>query len=59
MKDLLAHLEKLRAQIAECERLERAAKRQTKRDIFKRLVTHYKVMACELEQAITKQAKEG
>jgi len=52
MKDMQAHLKKLRAQIAECERLQRAAKGKIKRDVFKRLVAHYRALASDLEQAI-------
>jgi hypothetical protein len=48
MKDMQAHLEKLRANIAECERLQRAAKGKVKPDIFKRLVAHYRVLASDL-----------
>jgi hypothetical protein len=47
-----AHLERLRAQIAECERLERAARSKIKRDIFAKLAAHYSVLAGELEKAI-------
>jgi hypothetical protein len=52
MKDMLAQLEKLRAQIAECERFQKSAKSKIKRDIFTRLVAHYRLLAGELEQAI-------
>jgi hypothetical protein len=52
MRDMLAHLEKLRRQISECERLQKAAKGKIKRDIFKRLATHYRRLARELEAAI-------
>ena len=52
MQDMRAHLERLRAQIAECERLERAARSKIKRDIFAKLAAHYSVLAGELEEAI-------
>jgi hypothetical protein len=39
------HLETLRAQIVDCERLQRAAKSRIKRDIFTRLVAHYTTLA--------------
>ena len=52
MKDMQAHLEMLRAQITECERLGWRSKRKIKRDIFEKLASHYKVLAAELEQAI-------
>ena len=53
MKDMQAHLNSLRAQIADCERLRRGARSQVKRDIFGRLATQYKCLATELERAIT------
>ena len=52
MKDMQAHLEMLRTQIAECERLGRVSKRTIKRDIFEKLASHYRVLAVELERAI-------
>jgi hypothetical protein len=58
MKDMQAHLKKLRAQIAECERLQRAAKGRIKRDVFRRLVAHYRVLASDLEQAIVASRTE-
>jgi hypothetical protein len=52
MKDMQAHLNSLRAQIADCERLRREARSHVKRDIFGRLITDYKLLAAELERAI-------
>ena len=57
MIDMQAHLKTLRAQIAECERLERESKRNVKRDIFERLAAHYKVLANELQRAIAQTDK--
>jgi hypothetical protein len=51
MKDMQAHLNFLRAQIADCERLRREGRSQVKRDMFGRLVAHYKLLAAELERA--------
>lgn len=56
MQDILAHLEKLRADIAQCEQLERSATSQTKRNIFHRVRAHYKVLAAELERALGRDA---
>jgi hypothetical protein len=58
MKDMQAHLKTLRAQIAQCKRLERESKRSVKRDIFKRLTAHYKILADELERAIAQAGKD-
>ncbi len=52
MQDMQAHLETLRKQIAECQRLERLAKNKIKRHIFRRLAAHYRVLAGELEKAL-------
>jgi hypothetical protein len=59
MNDMLAHLETLRAQILQCERLQKAAKGRIKRDIFKRLAAHYAVLAKELERAIEMASRTG
>lgn len=52
MKEMQAQLDLLRAQIAECERLQIAAKNQTKRDLYARLLVRYRAIATELEHAI-------
>ena len=52
MKEMLAHLEMLRVQMAECERLQQAARSQLTRDVYARALTRYKAIARELEQAI-------
>lgn len=57
MKDMQAHLATLREQIAKCQALEQASKTHIKRDIFRRLVAHYKVLAGELERAIDESRK--
>jgi hypothetical protein len=55
MKDMQAHLETLRANIDQCERLHRDTKSKVKRDVFARLVARYKVLAGELERAIAEE----
>ncbi|MDA9500143.1 hypothetical protein XI05_22250 [Bradyrhizobium sp. CCBAU 11357] len=52
MKEMLAHLELLRVQMAECERLQHAARSQLKREVYARALTRYKAIARELERAI-------
>ncbi|WGR67913.1 MULTISPECIES: hypothetical protein [unclassified Bradyrhizobium] len=54
MKEMKSHLEMLRVQIAECERLQKAEKSPIKRDVFARLLVRYRAIAAELEQAIAK-----
>ncbi|MGY8685722.1 hypothetical protein Q2941_49650 [Bradyrhizobium sp. UFLA05-153] len=58
MKDMLAHLQTLRLQICECERLQQEAKSRIKRDVFARIVANYRLAADDLERAIAAQAKE-
>ncbi|HET7888244.1 MAG TPA: hypothetical protein VFL62_18635 [Bradyrhizobium sp.] len=52
MKDMKAHLEKLRVQIAECEIIRDLATDRKKRELFGRLAEHHKVLAGEIERAI-------
>ncbi|WP_160118877.1 MULTISPECIES: hypothetical protein [Bradyrhizobium] len=52
MKEMQAQLDLLRAQIAECERLQIVAKNQAKRDVYARLIVRYRAIATELEHAI-------
>lgn len=52
MKEMLAQLDLLRAQIAECERLQIVATNQIKRDLYARLLVRYRAIAAELEHAI-------
>ncbi|MGX1321419.1 hypothetical protein AB7M17_004872 [Bradyrhizobium sp. USDA 377] len=54
MKEMQAALELLRVQIAECERLQKTAKNQIKRDTLTRLLARYQAIAVELEQAIAR-----
>ena len=57
MKDMLAHLEKLQVQIAECELIRDLATDSVKRELFNRLAEHYKVLAGEVERAIAASKK--
>ena len=58
MKDMQAHLEKLRAKIADCEMIARLATDEVKQKLFARLAEHYKVLASEVERAM-KEQEEG
>ena len=58
MKDMRAHLEKLRVEAAECEMIRDLATDKAKRELFDRLAQHYRVLAVEVERAI-KQAEAG
>ena len=60
MQDMLAHLEKLRVQVAECEIIRDLATDQTKRELFTKLAEHYKVLAAEVQRAIKeRQARDS
>jgi hypothetical protein len=52
MKDMQAHLEKLRVQVAECEMIRDLATDPAKRELFGRLAEHFKTLVTDLERAI-------
>ena len=58
MKDMQAHLEKLRAQISECELIRDSATDPKKRELFTRLADHFKVLAGEIERVIMPPIQE-
>lgn len=53
MKDMREHLEKPRVQIAECEIIRDLATDLKKRELFGRLAEHHKVLAAEIENAMS------
>jgi hypothetical protein len=53
MKDMQAHLEKLRVQVAECELIRDLATDKAKRELFDKLAAHHRALASEVERAIT------
>ena len=59
MKDIQAHLEKLRVQIAECEMIRDLATDPKKRELFARLAEHFKVLMTEIEKAVPDVAVMG
>jgi hypothetical protein len=52
MQDMKAHLEKLRADAAECALIRDLATDPQKRELFTRLADHLSVLASEVEAAI-------
>jgi len=52
MKDMQMHLEKLRTQVVECELIRDLATDKAKRELFKQLAEHFKVLAAEVEKAM-------
>lgn len=53
MQDMKAHLEKLRADAAECALIRDLATDPAKRELFTRLAAHLTTLAGEIEAAIT------
>lgn len=52
MKDMQEHLEKLQAQIVECEIIRDQASDPRKRELFARLADHHRGLALEIKRAI-------
>jgi hypothetical protein len=59
MKDVRAHLEKLHAQIAECEMIRDLATDPKKRELFAKLAEHFSVLADEVEKALVDPAAKA
>ena len=55
MKDMEAHLEKLRRDAAECAIIRDLATDPKKRELFTKLAEHMSVLASEVERAISKR----
>jgi hypothetical protein len=58
MHDMLAQLEKLRSDAAECELIRNLATDRKKRELFDRLAVHLSVLASEVERAILESGKK-
>jgi hypothetical protein len=52
MKDMQAHLEKLRCDAEECALISKLATDSRKKELFARLAEHLTTMASEIERAI-------
>jgi hypothetical protein len=59
MQDMLAQLEKLRRDAAECELVRDLATDPKKRELFDRLAAHLTQLASEVEQTILENGKKG
>jgi hypothetical protein len=57
MHDMQAHLEKLRADAAECVLIRDLATNAQKRELFARLAEHLSALADQVEQAIMQTAR--
>ena len=52
MKDMQAHLEKLRVEAEECELISKLATNATKKQLFAKLAVHHRTLADEVERAM-------
>jgi len=59
MQDMLAQLEKLRRDAAECELVRDLATDPKTRELFDRLAAHLTQLASEVEQTILENGKKG
>jgi hypothetical protein len=59
MQDMKAHLEKLRADAAECALIRDLATDPQKRELFTRLAEHLTILAAEVEAAIAAKLAGG
>jgi hypothetical protein len=57
MRDMKAHLEKLRVQVSECELIRDLATDKAKRELFDRLAQHLEMLADDIERAIASDTK--
>ncbi|MGX9429605.1 MULTISPECIES: hypothetical protein [Bradyrhizobium] len=52
MKDMQAHLEKLRNEADECDLISKLATNATKKALFAKLAEHHRALVRDVEQAI-------
>lgn len=57
MKDMQLHLEKLRADAADCALIRDLATDKVKRELFTRLAVHLETLAIEVERAMAVSLK--
>jgi hypothetical protein len=59
MKDMKAHLEKLRVDAEDCALISKLATDMQKRELFARLAEHLSLLASEVERAMAAQMAGG
>ncbi|WP_167350160.1 hypothetical protein [Bradyrhizobium viridifuturi] len=52
MKDMKAHLEKLRVEAEECELISKLATNPIKKELFAKLAAHHRTLANEVERTM-------
>ncbi|SEB99603.1 hypothetical protein [Bradyrhizobium erythrophlei] len=58
MKDMAAHLEKLRTEAEECELISKLATNAIKKELFAKLAAHHRNLADEVERAMKQSRPE-
>lgn len=58
MKDMKAHLEKLRNEAEECALISKLATNKTKKDLFAKLAEHHRALVKEVERAMAASARD-
>jgi hypothetical protein len=53
MKDMQAHLEKLRLEAEECELISKLATNAIKKALFAKLAAHHRTLAAEVERTLS------
>ena len=59
MKDMMAHLEKLRIDAEDCALISKLATDMQKRELFARLAEHLSLLASEVERAMATKISGG
>jgi hypothetical protein len=59
MKDMMAHLEKLRIDAEDCALISKLATDSQKRELFARLAEHLSLLASEVERAMATKMAGG
>lgn len=59
MKDMMAHLEKLRIDAEDCALISKLATDMQKRELFARLAEHLSLLASEVERAMAAKMAGG
>jgi hypothetical protein len=59
MKDMMAHLEKLRIDAEDCALISKLATDMQKRELFARLAEHLSLLASEIERAMAAKMAGG
>jgi uncharacterized protein YdcH (DUF465 family) len=59
MKDMQAHLDKLRVEAEECKLISQLATNPTKKALFAKLAAHHRTLADEVERTMNSSQPKG